>query len=79
IAAFISNIFLLGSLPYSLLFGLQVIFYLWAAVGFLLRHRPGRIPFARIGYFVVAMNLAYLVGFFRCVSGRGAATWQRVS
>jgi hypothetical protein len=58
---------------------LQLIFYLWAAVGFVLRHRPGRIPFARIGYFVVAMNLAYLVGFVRYLSGRGTATWQRVN
>jgi cellulose synthase/poly-beta-1,6-N-acetylglucosamine synthase-like glycosyltransferase len=79
IAAFLSNIFLIESSPYTLLFGLQVIFYLWAAVGFVLRRRPGRIPFARIGYFVVAMNFAYLVGFVRYVSGRGAATWQRVN
>jgi cellulose synthase/poly-beta-1,6-N-acetylglucosamine synthase-like glycosyltransferase len=79
IAAFLSNIFLVESSPYRLLLGSQVIFYVWAAVGFMLRRRPGRIPFARMGYFVVAMNLAYLLGFIRYVSGRGEATWQRVN
>jgi cellulose synthase/poly-beta-1,6-N-acetylglucosamine synthase-like glycosyltransferase len=79
IGGFISNVLLVGSLPYRVLLGLQVIFYIWAAAGFMLRHRPKRIPFARIGYFVVAMNLAYLVGFIRYVSGRGEATWQRVN
>jgi cellulose synthase/poly-beta-1,6-N-acetylglucosamine synthase-like glycosyltransferase len=79
IGALVSNILLLGNALYQLLFVLQAIFYVWAAAGFMLRHRPGRIPFARIGYFVVAMNLAYLVGFVRYVSGRGEATWQRVN
>lgn len=78
IFALAANVVLLQSPLYQVLFALQLIFYLWAAVGFMLRHRPGRVPFARIGYFVVAMNLAYLVGFVRYVSGRGEATWQRV-
>lgn len=79
IAVFITNLFLLGHVLYRLLFILQMMFYIWAVVGFLLRHHPGRIPFARVGYFVVAMNLAYLVGFVRYISGRNEATWQRVN
>jgi poly-beta-1,6-N-acetyl-D-glucosamine synthase len=79
IALFVANLFLLGHLLYRLIFACQVMFYLWALVGFMLRHRPGRIRFAQIGYFVVAMNAAYLVGFVRYVSGRGEATWQRVN
>lgn len=79
IAVLVSNVFLLGLPLYRVILALQVLFYLWAAAGFLVRHRPARIPFARVGYFVVAMNVAYLVGFIRYLSGRGEATWQRVN
>jgi cellulose synthase/poly-beta-1,6-N-acetylglucosamine synthase-like glycosyltransferase len=79
IGLLITNTLLLGHWFYDALFGMQIMFYFWAGVGFMLRHRQGRMPFVRISYFVVAMNLAYLVGFVRYVSGRGQATWQRVN
>lgn len=57
----------------------QGVFYIWAAAGFLLRRRVQHIPYALIGYYLVAIHLAYLIGLARYVTGRTATTWQRVS
>jgi cellulose synthase/poly-beta-1,6-N-acetylglucosamine synthase-like glycosyltransferase len=73
-----SNIFLLHHRFYLVFFGLQVAFYLWAAAGYLFQERMRRVRFAMMGYFLLAMNLAFLVGLFRVLT-RKEATWQRVS
>jgi len=38
-----------------------------------------RIRFALVGYFLLAMNLAFLVGLVRYLTTKKEATWQRVS
>jgi len=79
IALLVSNAFLLNkSLYRAALFG-QLLFYLWACVGFVFRHRLQRVRYALIGYFLLAMNMAFLVGFFRFVAGREDGVWQRVN
>jgi len=55
------------------------LFYVWAGFGFLLRKRVQGVRYALLGYYLVAIHLAYLVGFVRCVTGRTEATWQRVN
>ena len=57
----------------------QIAFYLWAALGFVFRERVRRVPFALLCYFLVAINVAFLVGFVRFVGGRKDTAWQRVS
>jgi cellulose synthase/poly-beta-1,6-N-acetylglucosamine synthase-like glycosyltransferase len=57
----------------------QGLFYVWAALGFLLRRRVQGIPYALIGYYLLAIHLAYLVGFVRYVTGRTETAWQRVN
>lgn len=74
-----SNVSLMNISPYRFAFIGQVVFYLWAAMGFALRRRVRGIRYALMGYFVVAINLAFLVGFFRFLAGREEATWPRVS
>ena len=74
-----SNVFLLGRPLYRLTFVGQLLFYLWAAIGFFLRHRIERVRFALVGYFLLMMNVAFLVGFWRYLSGRGDSAWQRVN
>ncbi len=74
-----SNAFLLGEPLYRMLFAGQLLFYLWAGLGFAFRPLMTRVRFGLVGYFLVAMNVAFLVGFFRFLRGRGEATWQRVS
>jgi cellulose synthase/poly-beta-1,6-N-acetylglucosamine synthase-like glycosyltransferase len=60
----------------SLIF--QLAFYLWAGLGFLLREHVGRIRFGLLGYFLFAMNLAFLVGFVRFLLNRKEVIWQRI-
>jgi cellulose synthase/poly-beta-1,6-N-acetylglucosamine synthase-like glycosyltransferase len=57
----------------------QGLFYLWAALGFLGRGRMQGIRYALIAYYLLAIHLAYLVGFLHFLGGRREATWQRVA
>lgn len=64
---------------YGVAFAAQLLFYVWAGLGFLLRdHIPGA-RYVLVGYYLVAIHMAFLVGFVRFLSGRDEAAWQRVS
>jgi len=76
---FVSNLFLLSSRFYLAFFVLQGAFYIWAGVGYLFHKQLKKIRFALVGYFLLAMNFAFLVGLFRFLTSKKGATWQRVS
>lgn len=63
---------------YRAVLGAQLLFYLWAGLGLLFRHRMQGVRFALLAYYLLAMHLAYLVGLARCLAGRRETTWQRV-
>jgi cellulose synthase/poly-beta-1,6-N-acetylglucosamine synthase-like glycosyltransferase len=77
IGLLISNIFLWSSPRYRLLLVAQILFYLWAALGFAFRNSMRSFRFALLGYFLVAIHLAFLVGFWRYLLGRRASAWQK--
>lgn len=79
IGILVSNVLLVNRSYYGFALGGQLIFYLWAVLGYFLRNRMQGVRFALVGYFLLAMNLAFLVGFFRYLLGRQEVTWQRVS
>ncbi len=79
LALLISNMFLLGQRLYQVSFALQMAFYVWAAMGFFFQRQLRRVRFASIGYFLFAMNLAFLVGLIQCLTSRKEAIWQRVN
>lgn len=79
IGLFLSNTFLLKAPVYRLVFMGQLLFYVWACAGFVFRYRMQRVRYALMGYFLLAMNVAFLVGFFRFLAGREETTWQRVN
>jgi cellulose synthase/poly-beta-1,6-N-acetylglucosamine synthase-like glycosyltransferase len=79
IGMLVSNTWLVNRSYYGFALAGQLLFYLWAALGYFLRNRMKRVRFALVGYFLLAMNLAFLVGFFRYLRGRQEVTWQRVS
>lgn len=79
IGLFLTNIFLLRDLLYQITFAIQLLFYFWAGMGFAFRDRLQGVRFALLGYFMLSMNLAFLVGFYRFVAGRKEVTWQRVN
>ena len=56
----------------------QLAFYLWAAMGFLFRQRMQSVRFGLLGYYLLAIHLAFLVGFIRFLGARKETAWQRV-
>jgi len=79
IGLLVSNFFLLDEAIYRAALAAQGAFYLWAGVGFLFRERGRRLPLALLCYFLVAINVAFLVGFLRFLNGRKETAWQRAS
>jgi cellulose synthase/poly-beta-1,6-N-acetylglucosamine synthase-like glycosyltransferase len=73
-----SSSLLWSSPAYRMAFIGQLLFYLWAGIGFLFRQRMLRFRYALVGYYLLAIHLAFLVGFFQFLRGR-QVTWQRVS
>ncbi|HSE65886.1 MAG TPA: hypothetical protein VLB12_02795, partial [Gemmatimonadales bacterium] len=64
---------------YRALFGAQLVFYAWAALGWTFRQRVQGIRFALVAYYLLAMHLAFVVGLARYVSGRRENEWRQVS
>ena len=78
IALIAANACLLSRPLYQVTMAGQLLFYGWAMLGFLSRGRGKALPGALLAYFLVAMNAAFLVGFFKFVTGHREAAWQRV-
>ena len=71
---------LLWSRPlYRIAFMGQLAFYFWAAMGLLFRQRMQGVRYGLLAYYLLAMHVAFLVGFVRFLGGRKATAWQRVS
>jgi cellulose synthase/poly-beta-1,6-N-acetylglucosamine synthase-like glycosyltransferase len=78
IGMLVTSAALLDSLLYRALFVLQVLFYGWGLVGYLFRQRIQGIRFALVAYYLLAIHLAFLVGFVRYLSGRREIQWRQV-
>jgi len=74
-----SSFLLLSSTFFRWLLAAQVLFYMWAAIGFMFHKRIPHMRYALLGYFLVAMNAAFLVGFLRYLLGNYRSTWQRAT
>jgi cellulose synthase/poly-beta-1,6-N-acetylglucosamine synthase-like glycosyltransferase len=57
----------------------QLLFYAWALAGFLFRERMAPVRYGLFGYFLLAINLAFLIGFLRCFFGREPVRWKRAA
>jgi cellulose synthase/poly-beta-1,6-N-acetylglucosamine synthase-like glycosyltransferase len=64
---------------YRALFAAQFAFYAWAGVGCIFRQRVQGIRYALVPYYLLAMHLAFLVGFVRYLSGRRESEWRQVN
>lgn len=73
------NLFLLinGGDLYLFLFVLQVVFYLVAVAGFLLKKRRFANGLFFIPLYIVFMNVSSLIGIFRHLSGRQSVLWEK--
>ena len=79
IGLFASNLFLLDGVLYQAALAGQIAVYFWATLGFVFRERARRVPLAMLCYYLMAINVAFLVGFVRFLGGRKDTAWQRVS
>lgn len=79
IGLLVSNAALWSNPFYRIAFVGQLAFYLWAGLGFAFRRQMQRVRYGLIGYYLLSMHLAYLVGFARFLVTSEKATWQRVS
>jgi hypothetical protein len=57
----------------------QLVFYVWAGLGFLLRRRVEGVRYVLFPYYLLAIHLAFLVGFVRVLTRRRESAWQRVN
>lgn len=74
-----SNLFLVRESFYGAIFVAQSLFYVLACAGFLFHARLEPVRYVLFSYFLVAMNLAFLVGFFRFLRGPKEVGWQQVN
>ena len=66
-----------GSFVYLFMFVMQVLFYLMAWVGYVVREHslPSRLFF--IPFYIVVMNLSAIVGAFRYLAGKQSVLWKK--
>jgi cellulose synthase/poly-beta-1,6-N-acetylglucosamine synthase-like glycosyltransferase len=74
-----SSVVLMHNRLYGLALAAQILFYIWAGLGFFLYEQMRRIRYGLMPYFVFAMHLAFVVGFVRCLVGSEKTVWQKVS
>ncbi len=79
---FVINIFLLDKFFYEWMFKLQVLFYIIASIGYLLRQQKYGIlsvvkKMCYVPYVFCLLNFSAFIGFFRFVSARQQVTWEK--
>lgn len=77
IIIFVANIFLTGNLFYRVVFFMQVFFYLFAFIGYLLEERKIKIKIFKVPFYFCAVNLASAIGIMRFLTGGIKATWEK--
>lgn len=80
ILAFLSNIFLFadtGNKAYGLLLAAQAALYGTAALAALFPKLKKKSRLIKLGSYFVFMNVSVILGFFRFLRGRQAATWEK--
>lgn len=73
-----SNIFLAAREPYTLALVCQGTFYFAALMGMAFHGKNPAGKFAALCYYLVAIHLAFAVGFIRLLLGREQGVWQKV-
>ncbi len=72
-----SNEGITGFGMYSVLFWLQILFYLSALLGWYLENRSIRIKLLFVPYYFFIMNLSVFLGFKRYLKGSQSVNWER--
>lgn len=75
----LSNAVLLGREPYTFAFVCQIAFYFAALVGLTFHGKSPVVKVASLCYYLVAIHLAFAVGFVRLLLGRDQDLWHKVN
>lgn len=78
ILLFISNIFLLQNLSWKIILGMQIVFYMFAGVGWILSKNKTNKIF-KIPFYFCMVNYAALVGLFKGMMKLQRSTWDKAS
>lgn len=62
---------------YTLLFWLQIVFYLAALLGWFLENRKIKVKLLFVPYYFFIMNLSVFMGFRRYIKGQQSVKWER--
>ncbi|WP_282135687.1 glycosyltransferase family 2 protein [Seonamhaeicola maritimus] len=62
---------------YSILFWLQILFYITALLGWFLENRSTRVKALFVPYYFFIMNLSVVLGFFRYIKNSQSVNWER--
>lgn len=63
--------------PYSLLFWLQILFYISALLGWYLENKSIKVKVLFVPYYFFIMNLSVFLGFKRYLKGSQSVNWER--
>jgi biofilm PGA synthesis N-glycosyltransferase PgaC len=74
---FVTNLFILDSYFYQLIFAGQLLFYTIAFVGFVLQRRQTHARFLSAPYFLCMVNAAALVGVLWMALGKRMPVWEK--
>lgn len=79
ILIFFSNLYLAlnNDIVYQVIMGLQILFYLFAFVGWALQNNNLKLKIFFIPYYFTMMNYAVFRGFFRYIKGTQSAVWDK--
>lgn len=78
VSALISNLALVGtSAFYANLAGLQITFYLLAALGYLFKRFKMKIKVLHVPFYFCMMNYAVVAGFIRFMKGNQTVIWEK--
>lgn len=74
---FATNIFLIDKMFYRAMLIVQLLFYLFALIGYLLDERNIRITVFKVPLYFCVVNLASAIGILRFVTGGIKGTWEK--
>lgn len=78
IAALITNFIIIEeAFFYQLTFTCQLMFYLLAALGFILRNKKTKIKMVYIPYYFTYMHYCVILGWLKFFRGKQAVTWEK--
>jgi cellulose synthase/poly-beta-1,6-N-acetylglucosamine synthase-like glycosyltransferase len=77
---FILNIFIVmekTTLVYTFMLLIQIMFYVFAIIGWQFRNVKSHLPFIFVPYYIVTMNYAVLLGIIRYAKGGQSINWEK--